>query len=138
MTTSNGLTRAAALALLGLPSDASPGDITQAYRRLAKATHPDRMSLPAATATGDLAATDSHQRFALLADAYHALASTPATSPPQTLPSGRTPPPDTPTTPGAVSIPVRIRPPSSRAPDRPSIVAGPVHITPSAPRRRPT
>ena len=45
MTRSNRITRSAALALLGLPGDASPRDITQAYRRLAKATHPDRTNV---------------------------------------------------------------------------------------------
>jgi len=145
MTPSNGLTRAAALALLGLPRDASPRDITQAYRRLAKATHPDRVSLPGATAPvdpPDPAATDSQRRFALLADAYHALASTPENSLAQTPPSGLTPPSDTATIPGAVSIPVRVRRPPRERADRPPIVAGPVNITPSPPPagtpRRPT
>jgi hypothetical protein len=141
MARSNRITRSAALALLGLPGDASPRDITQAYRRLAKETHPDRTGSAAATA--DPVVTDSQQRFALLADAYHALASTPPStpepSPPDTSPPDRTPPPAPFTTPGAVSIPVRIRRPADAPPERPPIIAGPVHITPSpapaAPRR---
>jgi DnaJ domain len=131
MTRSNRLTRSAALALLGLPGDASAHEITQAYRRLAKATHPDRTSASAAAAVADPAASDQ-QRFARLADAYHALASTPETSPPETSPSGRTPSPD-PSTAGAVSVPVRVRKAPGEPPERPPIVAGPVHITPSPP-----
>lgn len=131
MTSSNGLTRSAALALLGLPDDALPRDITAAYRRLAKATHPDRTSAPAAAALADPAASDSQQRFARVADAYHALASTPQTPPPETSAPGRTPP--DPSTPGAVSIPVRVRKAPGAPPERPTIVAGPVHITPLPP-----
>ena len=51
MTRSNGITRSVALALLGLPGDASPREITRAYRRLAKATHPDRTGAPAGALT---------------------------------------------------------------------------------------
>jgi hypothetical protein len=137
MTRSDRITRSAALALLGLPDDASPRDITQAYRRLAKQTHPDRMSTPPTPTTADGVVTDSQQRFAQLADAYHALASTsPSTtepSPPDTSPPGRTPSPGPSTAPGAVSIPVRVRRPAEAPPERPPIIAGPVHITPSPP-----
>ena len=136
MTGSNKVTRSAALALLGLPADACPRDITRAYRRLAKATHPDRLSAPAAAALGDPAASEPQERFARLADAYHALASTPETSPSETSPSGRTPSLD-PSTPGAVSVPVRVRKAPGQPPERPPIVAGPVHITPSPPAARP-
>ncbi len=121
-----GMTRSAALALLGLDHDASPRQITQAYRRLAKTTHPDRTTPPEGAAVTHPDATGAEQPFAVLADAYHALAST---SPPdhrdQTGPS---------TTHGPVSVPVRVRQP----PEQPPIVAGPVRITPSpsTPRRR--
>jgi hypothetical protein len=133
MTESNGLTRSTALALLGLPADASPRDITHAYRRLAKATHPDRLSTLAAAATADPATSDSPPGFALLADAYHALTSTPETAHPDTSPPGRTPPPNPSTSPGAVSIPVRVRRLSGEPLERPPVVAGPVHITPAPP-----
>jgi hypothetical protein len=133
MTRSNRITRSAALALLGLPGDASPRDITQAYRRLAKATHPDRTNATAAPTTADRVMTDSQHEFALLADAYHVLASTPESSPAETPPPGRTSSPGPFTGPGPVSIPVRVRKPSREQPERPPIVAGPVQITPSAP-----
>jgi hypothetical protein len=131
MTRSNGITRSAALALLGLPRDASPREITRAYRRLAKATHPDRTSAPAVADLTDPAASDQ-QAFARLADAYHALASIPETSPPEAPPSGRAPTPD-PSTRRGVSVPVRVRRAPEEPPERPPIVAGPVHITPSSP-----
>ena len=131
MTRSNGITRSVALALLGLPGDASPREITRAYRRLAKATHPDRTSAPAGADLPDPGASDQ-QRFARLADAYHALASIPQTSPPETCPSSRAPTPE-PSTRGGVSVPVRVRRASGEPPERPPIVAGPVHITPSPP-----
>jgi hypothetical protein len=130
MTRSNDMTRAAALALLGLPGDASPREITQAYRRLAKATHPDRTSDPAAAALADPASTDG-QRFARLADAYHALASTAQTSLAETPFSGRTHPPSS--APASVSVRVRVRKAPAEPPERPAIVAGPVHVTPSPP-----
>ena len=133
MARSHGVTRSAALALLGLPGDASPRDITQAYRRLAKATHPDRVRAPAPAAMADPATSDAPQRFALLADAYHALASPPATSPPEITPSDRTTAPGPSTTPGPVPVAVRVRRPPGEPRERPPIVAGPVRITPSPP-----
>lgn len=42
--------RAAALAVLGLPTGANRSQITHAYRRLARATHPDLCSDPGAGA----------------------------------------------------------------------------------------
>lgn len=131
MTRSNGITRAAALALLGLPGDASPREITQAYRRLAKATHPDHGNAPAAADATGPGASDQ-QPFARLAEAYHALVSTPQTSPPQTSPSGRAATPE-PSAHRAVTVPVRVRMTPEGPPERPPIVAGPVHITPSSP-----
>ncbi len=131
MTRSNGITRAAALALLGLSGDASPREITQAYRRLAKATHPDHTNAPAAADVTGPGASDQ-QPFARVADAYHALASTPQTSRPQTSPSGRAATSE-PSAHRAVSVPVRVRRTPEEPPERPPIVAGPVHITPSPP-----
>jgi hypothetical protein len=51
--------RAAALALLGLGSDATRAQIITAYRRLARVSHPDRCSDP-----------DAAERFAALTAAY--------------------------------------------------------------------
>jgi len=137
MTRSKGITRSAALALLGLPGDASPREITQAYRRLAKATHPDRTGATNEATTAHPAATDTEQGFAALADAYHALASTPPTSPPD-----RTPPPTPSASRGPVSVPVRVRHSPQQPPEQPPIVAGPVRIIPSPspapPQRRST
>ena len=83
-------------------------------------------NVPEGAAVSHPEATGAEQRFAVLADAYHALASTsPASHGDQTGPS---------TTHGPVSVPVRVR----RPPEQPPIVAGPVRITPSpsTPRRR--
>ena len=134
MTTgSNGITRLAALAVLGLPEHASSRDITQAFRRLAKATHPDRNGTTETATAVHPAATDNELRFAVLVDAYHALASTPQPTPPSRgSPSSRA------DTLGPVFVPVRVRQPPRQSPARPPIVAGPVHITPSpAPASQP-
>ena len=50
----------AALALLGLATGADRDQVTSAYRRLARATHPDVSSTP-----------DAAARFAAVANAYH-------------------------------------------------------------------
>lgn len=98
--------RVAALALLELSEQASDAQIHQAYRRLAKQTHPD-----ATGATG----TEAGRRFAAISHAYHRLVSSEA--------------PPAPTT-------VRAAQPRRRSvfgdrPRRPDLVAGPVWITPS-------
>jgi hypothetical protein len=62
------LSRLAALTVLGVDSDASRADITQAYRRLARELHPDRCPAP-----------DAAERFARLRDAYErAMEATPS------------------------------------------------------------
>jgi len=99
-----GLTRSAALALLGLTAQASAREVTQAYRRLAKTTHPD------IAAPRDPGAT---RRFAALTEAYHLLTLTSATPSPPVLPPLRRP------------FPVRVR-----FAQPPPIVAGPVRVTP--------
>src|SRR6188472_1459629 len=66
MTDATKLPRSAALAVLGLSRHASAREITAAYRRLAKATHPD--------VTGP-ADHDAGRRFAALTEAYRALTS---------------------------------------------------------------
>jgi DnaJ domain len=105
--------RLAALALLGLATEATPEQITQTYRRLAKGMHPD--------ATGDTG-TDAARRFAEVSDAYHVLSpepsderdsrtvhrtSAPPTPPAWPRPRFRVPPPP------IVAGPVTIDPPSA-------------------------
>ena len=104
--------RRAALAALGLPEHASARDITAAYRRLAKVTHPD------AAAPAD---TDAARRFAALAEAYRMLSG----------PGAAPPPSDHHSSPGAGPrrVPVRVRAPGTAEADRPPIIAGPVTIT---------
>lgn len=98
--------RVAALTTLGLPAGATDEQITEAYRRLARAAHPD------VTGRTDAAAGD---RFAAISDAYHRLAAEAPVRPR---------PPSTPNTPNTPSTP------STRTRRRPPIVAGPVTITP--------
>jgi hypothetical protein len=107
MAAPTGLTRSAALALLGLSAQASRGEVTQAYRRFAKATHPD------IAGPGD---PDAARRFAALTEAYHVLTLTPAT------PSRPVPPPR------PRPSPVRVR-----FAQQPPIVARPVRVTSPAP-----
>jgi DnaJ domain len=111
----SGLTRSAALAMLGLTARASAREVTRAYRRLAKTTHPD---------IAGPSDQDATRRFAALTDAYHLLTPTPATpSPPVPAPLRR-------------PIPVRVR-----FAQQPPIVAGPVRVTspdPAPTARRPT
>ena len=87
--------RVAALDLLGLSPGPTPDEVTQAYRRLARTSHPD------VTGRTDPAAGD---RFAAISDAYHRLLADlaeqrvsvqrRATRPPGPLrPFDRTPPP---------------------------------------------
>lgn len=119
--------RAAALAVLGLPADATGAQVTRAYRRLARAAHPD------ATGRTDAAAGD---RFTAISDAYHRLAAaqtTPVGDHPTTRPAPPATPPATPPTARPAAPPTT--PPG---PDpggypgrRPPIVAGPVIITPT-------
>jgi hypothetical protein len=62
--------RSAALAVLGLPDQASPRDVTRAYRRLARTTHPDLSD-----------AADAAGRFDSLTTAYRrALETAPTTA----------------------------------------------------------
>ena len=111
----SGLTRSAALAMLGLSARASAREVTQAYRRLAKTTHPD---------IAGPRDHDAARRFAALTEAYHLLTLTPVTPSPPVSPPLRRP------------VPVRVR-----FAQQPPIVAGPVQITspdPSPTARRPT
>jgi hypothetical protein len=110
----SGLDRSAALAMLGLTAQASAREVTQAYRRLAKTTHPD---------IAGPRDHDAARRFAALTEAYHVLALTPATPSPPVPPPLRRP------------LPVRVR-----FVQQPLIVAGPVRVTspdPSPTARRP-
>ena len=109
--------RRAALDVLGLTDTATPSDVTAAYRRLAKVTHPD------AAGPTDL---DAARRFAALTDAYRRL-----TAPPQ----------DSAEHPRASAaadgrpVVVRVRRVRSRESPQPPIVARPVRITPLPPKR---
>jgi DnaJ-like protein len=96
--------RVAALAILGLSEPATAHQVTRAYRRLAKTFHPD---------VAGPCDHDAARRFAVLAEAYHALTSSPAT-PSKAVPQ----PPRNP-------VPVTVRF------TRPPIIAGPVRIMPS-------
>jgi hypothetical protein len=106
----SGVERTAALAVLGLTEGATPGQIISAYRRLAKATHPD------ATGRADVGETE---RFADVSDAYHRLTENAARD-------GGPPAVGRPT-----ASPMRVSPSWFGPPgQRPPIVAGPVTVTP--------
>lgn len=110
--------RSAALAVLGLPEDATAPQVTRAYRRLARETHPD------VTGRGD---AEGGRRFAAVSAAYRLLADPPAQAP--AWDGASTPP-------GFAGAPLARRLRQAPAADRaarPPIVAGPVFITPSAP-----
>jgi hypothetical protein len=93
--------------MLGLTARASAREVTQAYRRLAKTTHPD------ITGPRD---HDAARRFAALTEAYHALTLASPTPSPPVLPPLRRP------------FPVRVR-----FSPQPPIVARPVRVTPPDP-----
>src|SRR6188472_3995176 len=82
MTDATKLPRSAALAVLGLSRHASAREVTAAYRRLAKITHPD---------VTDPADQDAGRRFAALTEAYRALTSMP--SAPSAIASSQSPSP---------------------------------------------
>lgn len=123
----------AALAMLGLDRYAGRGDVVRAYRRLAKAHHPDVSSDP-----------DAPQRFSTITAAYRrAVGATPSGEP--TVPTvstaaaaaTETPGPRQPTRTAGVraATPLLFRATrASRRPD-PLVVAGPVHV--QAPRQGP-
>ena len=115
-----------AMELLGVTADSDPATVARAYRRLARATHPDVSDQP-----------DAAVRFAAVTTAYHQLTAR-ATSAPSPG-SGQPPRPPTAPTPAAptwrggwpMSPFSRTRPDDGTA-----IVAGPVVVQP--PRRTPT
>jgi hypothetical protein len=130
--------RMAALALLGLPERATAPQVTRAYRRLAKSTHPD--------VTGPLD-RDAASRFAALTAAYRLLLD--ASSSPQSSPqsssgqssSRRSSPPQSPSPQSARPSPSEPRRPRGPVPvpirvTRPTISVGPVRISPLPPRSR--
>ena len=95
-----------AFRLLGIPQDSDRAAIAQAYRRLARTTHPD---------VSDQA--DAAERFADLAEAYRIASTSPGLRPP-----------DRPG--GAASVQWS----GTRTPLGSPIVAGPVRVMPSAGR----
>jgi hypothetical protein len=112
--------RLAALAALGLHAGASAHDILSAYRRLARASHPDTAPRQA-----------PHSDFARVNAAYRYLTTTsePVASHPST--SGQSPN----TRSEAASTP-REWEAQYRWPDEPQVVAGPVIIRPLPPEAR--
>jgi hypothetical protein len=119
----------AALGVLGLDPDADRGEVIHAYRRLAKANHPDVSNAP-----------DAPGRFSTISAAYRrALAAAPQAESAQ--------PPEFTEYPETWTVAATLFPPTSVvAPTRaawafgaarrcgPWIVAGPVHIAPSGQR----
>jgi len=126
MMVSRSISRPAALAILGLSGYASVREVTAAYRRLAKTTHPD---------VADPSDHDAGERFAALTEAYDALTSnsTPPTSAPTGSPSPARPPSGADWMPRRGPVLLRVR--FTRSP----IIAGPVSITapPSTSRKSP-
>ena len=107
--------RVAALSVLGLPPGASRQQVTEAYRRLARAAHPD------ATGRRDAAAGD---RFAAISDAYHRLAT-------RAIEEPRPRDADPPSRPRPTSLgDLFAVDPLFMGGSRPPIVAGPVVIQP--------
>ena len=137
---------AEALRVLGLSAHSDPEQVTRAYRRLVRVTHPDVSADP-----------DAAQRFAAVSAAYRLLSGTagsPESPAPSSAPSSvseSSPPPrssnagistgspgaTTPTDPVHSGSLFAVSPPLLRAGygDRPPIVAGPVFVR--RPDRRP-
>jgi hypothetical protein len=116
--------RRAALVTLGLEPGASLDQITSAYRRLAKATHPD---------VNTTAGTDRDTSFAAINLAYRLLSdrsSGPVAVQPQPEPQPR--PQPRPTRVPRL-VPTFGVPPRQGWSDRPLVVAGPVTFTPARP-----
>lgn len=120
----SGSERARLLAVLGLPASADDREVTRAYHRLARESHPDMSDSGAS-------ASDQHaQRFLEVSDAYHRILAMPA--PPTAS--------DNPVAPPAADRPSSQQPPveplgfsrpvAGRWPRDPAIVAGPVVVTP--------
>jgi hypothetical protein len=115
--------RAAALTLLGLPAHATEADIVHAYRRLARATHPD---------TSDRTDPAAGHGFARVHDAYQLLIDQQRAEH-----HADDPPPDAANAPPAAWP--RPAPPPARTTNiygRPPIVAGPVTVTAPTPNHR--
>ena len=100
----------AAFAVLGLPTDATRIEIAQAYRRLARATHPDL--------SGE---ADAEERFAAISAAYEqATATVPEV-------------PDAPPVRGVSPSPGRTWRGARSSVPHAGVVAGPVHVSPLPP-----
>jgi len=115
--------RLAALAVLGLQDPSSQHAITEAYRRLARQTHPD--------VAGDQRA-GLGLSFTDVADAYRILRT--STSAPVSSPTAPSPAPavkPTVQTRHAPAVDIEVR----TAVRRPAIVVGPVHVVPRTERR---
>lgn len=99
----------AARRLLGVPADSDPAAVAQAYRRLARATHPDVSADPEAA-----------KKFAALAAAYRLLSAAPPAPP--ALRDETAPPAHRPRPPQAFGV--------DPGASQPPLVAGPVRIRP--------
>lgn len=102
------LSRAAALARLGLAPDATRDQVVSAFRASAWATHPDVADSPDSSA----------EEFSALRDAYRLLAEEAPADPP---------PPRSPRPGPPLASPF---PPAHRPTRRPPLVAGPVYVAP--------
>ena len=98
-----------AFQLLGIPRDSDRDTIAHAYRRLARAVHPD-VSPDA----------DAAERFADLTEAYRIATTAPAPPRPVAHPGDEVP----------------VRRPDTRLTPEPPIVAGPVRVGPSSDQRQ--
>lgn len=126
--------RAAALAVLGLTWEATPAQVTAAYRRLARTTHPDRC-----------ADEDAGARFAALTDAYRRArveAPGPEDAPAWSGPQRSAPPRSAPAWPAPAPTgppPVRIGfAVGTSGLAEPDLIVGPVHVRPADPQDRPS
>ncbi|WP_310964702.1 DnaJ domain-containing protein [Nocardioides terrisoli] len=127
-----------ARAILGVAAESSPATVARAYRRLARATHPDVSSAP-----------DAAERFAAICAAYEVLRQAPIRpahlSEPETAETGwdadaRAPRPDAvPLDPSVAARPSGWPPRGTRGyfgRPAPVIVAGPVTVLPADPSHR--
>jgi preprotein translocase subunit Sec63 len=108
-------TRIDALSVLGLPGSATAEQITAAYRRLARATHPDH------TGRTDPAAAD---RFSQITRAYQRLAANAQANASSKAPVDQQAQRHT-------GQAIHVSPPTAPLWPKPPLVAGPVVVTPS-------
>lgn len=108
--------RARALAVLGLPERATPRQVTDRFRALAKAMHPDTAAV----------VPDAARRLTAICDAYHLLARAEGPT------AAQSPPPSAPRTPQQPAAGPTLWSPARQHGPRPGpwLVAGPAHVCP--------